>query len=235
MEKRELNHEELKAIYQLCKRKDIRYLELRIELTDHIASRIEALWEDDPRLSFKEALHKVYKSFGIFGLSEIAAEHEKTVTRRFYRAAWLAFRSWLKPPQVFAFVMAVAALLAFLVHYLVMSLIIVQLNYFISILSLGYLFWERWQLKKHLAREDSVILGSLYQSGSILYFFYLVPSHQLISFQAEDYLHFMETIHISFALGLSLFTSLLISTSYRLLNQAKGQQSELLRRLSTFS
>lgn len=235
MEKRELNQDQLKAIYQLCKRKDIRYLELRIELTDHIASRIEALWEDDPRLSFKEALHKVYKSFGIFGLSEIAAEHEKTVTRRFYRAAWLAFQSWLKPPQIFAFVMAVALLFALLVNYPIASLLIVQLNVLISIWSVAYLFWKRWQLKKNLDQEDSIILGSLYQSGTILYLFYLVPAYQILNFKVEAYLHFSQSIHMAFALGLSILTGILISTSYRLLSRAKGQQAELLRRLHSFN
>ena len=100
--KRQIQAEELEYIFNFCKKKDIYYVDLRMELVDHLTSRVEAIWEKEPNLSFQEAFHKVYKSFGIFGLSTLAEEHGKIVSKKYWSLIKQEFKLWLKPPQVFA-------------------------------------------------------------------------------------------------------------------------------------
>lgn len=224
---RELSENQLKEIYNLCKRKDIRYLELRMELVDHIASQIETLWEDEPELSFQEAFQKVYKSFGIFGLSEIAEEHEKVVAKRFYQKAWLEFKSWLKPPKVLAFITLLLAFFTLMQYYPQSSLGLVQLNMISALGILSYMFFKRRNLRNELAGDQSMLMGSIYQGGIGFYVVFMGPASNFLDFSVDAYINFSKAIHQAFALILSIINILVLTVGLRLLNSAEGQIEEL--------
>ncbi len=235
MDKRKLKQEELQEVYAFCKRKEIQYLELRMELVDHIASRIESHWEEDPNLTFKDAFHKVYKSFGIFGLSEVAEAHEKTVAKRFYQKAWLEFKSWLKPPKVMAFALVLMLFLSLVYYYPPSSLALVQLNYLVAIVGLIFMFWKKRSLAKSLDGDQSMLMGSVYQGGIIFYVVFMGPGFNVLKFDASDYLHSTAIIHQAFALSLTLINVLLLVVVGRLLQTAESQLDELRQRIAVYS
>jgi hypothetical protein len=38
---------------------------------DHLANAIETQWQENPKLSFNEALNKEFKKFGVFGFMDV--------------------------------------------------------------------------------------------------------------------------------------------------------------------
>ncbi|WP_421752591.1 hypothetical protein [Croceimicrobium sp.] len=235
MEERRLSQEELIEIYDLCKRKDIRYLELRLELVDHIASRVEELWQEQPQLSFKEAFHKVYKSFGIFGLSKVAEEHEKVVTRRFWITVWKELKLWFKIPQVLLTLLIFGTLYLLMLNWPVLSQVIYVINYVAIISLVIYIFRERRQMSKTLGGDQSMIMGSLYQSGWLFYLIYFTPFNNWILFNQDGFFNLLLTGKgILINALLSFFSALTMVCSAKLLRMAKSETVSLLERQSHF-
>ncbi len=236
MDKRKLSQEQLQEVYAFCKRKDIQYLELRMELVDHIASRIESLWEDQPELSFKDAFHKVYKSFGIFGLSEVAEEHNKLVLKRFYREAWQELLNWFRVPQIFATLSGLFGLyflldsfpkLAVLIFYGILATIFAV---FI------YAYVERRRMRKALDGDLSITMGSLYQWGWLIYFFYFIPFQNLGILNTDSYSDLLQWIedYRFVALFYCLLTFILCLSSIKLVRKGRNQIEALKQKQSFY-
>ena len=65
MTERKLTPEQIDNLFELCEIHNVHYYDVQIELVDHIASAIEALWETNPELSFEEVIFLVGEQFGI--------------------------------------------------------------------------------------------------------------------------------------------------------------------------
>lgn len=235
MDKRTISRDELKQIYDFCRRKDIQYLELRMELVDHIASRIEEHWQEKPGLSFKEAFRSVYQSFGIFGLSEIAAQHENLVTKRFYSAIWQEFLSWIKAPQI---ILTLALSLGFFYGIQEYSYLVPILWVALGAFALGmviYLHYFRRKLKRALNGDQSILMGSLYQWGMTLYLLYFIPINNWFLY-SEKFGWDMATRTIDFIIPsfLSFAAVLVMRVTWKSLQKAKSQTEGLLLRQEVF-
>ena len=96
-----ISAEEVRFLHEFCKKKDIQYLDLRIELVDHLAELVLEVQENHPNLNFKEAFYRVYKSYGIFGFLEVAEQHEKQMQKRYWREIWQTIKKWITLPRIF--------------------------------------------------------------------------------------------------------------------------------------
>lgn len=65
MEARKLSQEEIDKLFELCEFHNVHYYDVQIELVDHMATSIEALWETNPQLQFEEAAFQVGEQFNI--------------------------------------------------------------------------------------------------------------------------------------------------------------------------
>lgn len=95
-----LNKEQIKEIHDFTVRKRVRYLDVQLEMVDHMASGIEAMLEQNPEMSFQDALNKEYKKFGIFGFAKIVEEKQKAIERKFSRGIIDEFLFLIKWPQM---------------------------------------------------------------------------------------------------------------------------------------
>lgn len=236
MAKRELTQKELQEIYAFCKRKDIQYLELRMELVDHIASRIEALWEDQPKMSFQEAFHKIYKSFGIFGLSEVAEGHNKVVLKRFYQKAWHELIHWFKMPQIFATLSGLVALY-FLLNSFPPLAVVVFYGILATVLGVFiYAYVERRRMRKVLDGDLSVTMGSLYQWGWLIYFFYFLPFQNLGILATDSYMELVQGIqnYRFIMLIYCLITFVLCLSGIKLVRMGRNQIEALKQKQSFY-
>lgn len=77
MPKREISKIEMEQLHAFCLQHHVKFYDIRLELTDHLASNIEALWIDYPNMTFENALEKVYANYGPTGFRKIIADREK--------------------------------------------------------------------------------------------------------------------------------------------------------------
>ncbi len=123
MSKRKLTPEEINQLFELCEFHNVHYYDVQIELVDHIASSIEALWETSPELSFEEAISMVVEQFGIdpgfnvaydsllppisgkthigeSGFEAIKEAKEKELRRKYDRLQWKYIGEFFKLPKI---------------------------------------------------------------------------------------------------------------------------------------
>jgi len=65
MKPQKLTDEEINKLFELCEFHNVHYYDVQIELVDHLASSIEALWETNPQLPFEEAVFNIGEQFNV--------------------------------------------------------------------------------------------------------------------------------------------------------------------------
>jgi hypothetical protein len=224
---RKLGPEELAYLHDYCKKKDIIYIDLRIELVDHLAELIQARWAEHPTEDFRTAFHNVYKSFGIFGFMEIAEQHQAAMQKRYRRGIWQFFKSWLTPPKV------LATGFLFTLIYLLVSRVdgannVVMIGAGIVFLaSIVLTVWQYQSNKKIMNNEKNMLMGGsgqgLYWFG---YFLWIIIFNSGLN--ANEYLTEQPWFVATIFLVIVLFTA----ANYSLLKKAKEELIALKEKLA---
>ncbi len=173
MNTHKITKEHIAYLHKFCKKKDVIYVDLRIELVDHLCELIQSEWEKNPQLSFRDAFHKVYKSFGIFGFMDIAAQHEKAVQKRYWKEIWLFFKKWITPPRIL-----LTLTIALLVFFLLDNFVELRAPFMIGtgliyVSSMGYNLFQFMRNKRILNEQNILMGGSRQGFGWLFYFLYL--------------------------------------------------------------
>lgn len=138
---KKINAEQLAQLFDFTRKHYVEYHDLQSELADHLAHAIEQRWEEQPSLSFDEALQAEFKKFGIFGFSDIVAERHNALFKRYYGLVWQEFRSVLKLPVLLFTMVATWGMYHALMAY--------QYSHaFFMLAFLATSTWKLWQLKK---------------------------------------------------------------------------------------
>jgi hypothetical protein len=225
-EEREVKQEQLRYIYDFCKRKDIVFVDLRMELVDHLASRVEAIWKQEPDLSFELAFHRVYKSFGIFGMGTIVDEYSKVVWKKYWTLIKSEFGHWLKLPQVFAAILFMLVCYYSLESFALLGPIVWILIYSGIMGTFIYMLLKSKRLIKKMGGERSMLLSSPRYFWLIIHLLYLMPLN-----------HF----HVFFTASIPLPTTLMLSFSLvfaianlKILKLAQDQTDSLKERMQYY-
>ncbi|HTN17109.1 MAG TPA: hypothetical protein VL092_05480 [Chitinophagaceae bacterium] len=97
---REVSKEEIEQLHWFCKRHYVVQYDVRVELVDHLASSIEALWQKDASLHFESALDHVYRSYGTTGFRKLMKEKELAVEQAFQKGLGRAFAAMFAWPNI---------------------------------------------------------------------------------------------------------------------------------------
>lgn len=143
---KKINTEQLAQLFDFTRKHYVEYHDLQSELADHLAHAIEQRWEEEPSLSFDEALQTEFKKFGIFGFSDIVAERHNALFKRYYKLVWKEFRAVLKLPVLLFAMVATWGMYHTLVAW----------QYSYAFFMLGFLItssWKLWRLKRQYRRN----------------------------------------------------------------------------------
>ena len=234
---RELTKEELKYIFDFCKKWDVEYVDLRLELVDHMASKITVLWKENPNLTFKEAFHQVYKSFGIFGLLNVVEEHRKIVYKKYMTELKNGFKEWLTPPRV------LATLLMMSIFYLLFDLApfilapaFVTLMLGLIVAGLWLVLWSK-KLSKYINGEETMLLSTPKWFVWIIYFIVMVPFNTFnrAIFYGEIDLAFLHNPTGAFVASLiTTFSILYVAVNVKIVQMAKEQLADMKKQMALF-
>lgn len=73
---RKITEQEIKLLFDFTKKHYVEFYDVQVELVDHLANAIEAQWEENPKLSFEDALQIEFKKFGIFGFTGLVKKNK---------------------------------------------------------------------------------------------------------------------------------------------------------------
>lgn len=233
---RELTQEQLKYIFDVCKKWDVEYVDLRLELVDHIVSHISDIWKNEPDLPFKDAFHRVYKSFGIYGLYSIVEEHQKIMNRRYWQEMKNGLKVWITPPRVIATLCLPAVLYSFF-KLIPMSVAPMLLTTFLLVVvGAIVLALKSRNLSKRIEGERTMLLSTPRQFLWIVYFLFFVPFQPVYShliFAKETNAAFLLTTPgIIFTTAIITISLITLAIHFRIIHLAENQLDEISKQLS---
>ncbi|WP_323758120.1 hypothetical protein [Roseivirga sp.] len=96
-----LTTDQIAAIRTFINKRGFNTIEVEMEALDHMASKVEALLEEQPYINFDLAITKAHSSFGIYGLSTLAESIEGGLLQRFKRQFFKELLSYFSSTKIF--------------------------------------------------------------------------------------------------------------------------------------
>lgn len=164
MEKKTLSLEQIDQLYLFTRQHFVEWYDLQSELVDHLANAIETEWQENPKLSFDEALKVQFKKFGIFGFTGVIEERQKGLTKKYNALFWSYYKEFFKLPKIILTLFSIYLLYKFFAFFEKPEYVFVTL--LISILGISAIIFikktkelerkEKQTLKKWLFEEVAV-------------------------------------------------------------------------------
>ena len=101
-----LTPEQIDRLYQFTRQHYVEWYDLQTELVDHLANAIEQQWQENPKISFEDALQIEFKKFGIFGFMDVVEKRKAALGKKYNLLIWKHFKSFFKIPQIIGVIIA---------------------------------------------------------------------------------------------------------------------------------
>jgi hypothetical protein len=165
--KRELTQEQITQLFDFTRKHYVEYYDVQVELVDHLASSIETEMEQNPNLSFEQALNKVFSGFGIFGFDGITYTKASALAKQ-QRKLWLnKFIELLQWPNLIKSI-CLYGVIYMLFNYLPKNIIAISLG----LLMATYCFYDMIKSIKYIKKNMSkklVLIEHMYQFIGVFY------------------------------------------------------------------
>ena len=120
-----LTSQQIDRLYQFTRQHYVEWYDLQTELVDHLANSIETQWQENPKISFDDALQVEFKKFGVFGFMTVVEERQVVLGKKYNKLVWQHFKSFFTIPKIIGtatvFAILVQLLLKFEHAYLIVS------------------------------------------------------------------------------------------------------------------
>jgi hypothetical protein len=152
-----LSPDQIQKLYNFTRQHYVEYYDLQTELVDHLANSIENQWQENPKISFEEALQKEFKKFGVFGFQDVVEQRQKALNKKYNKLVWEHFKDFFSVPKIIGSVTAVFGLFYVLKHFY-FSEILAVLMIGIILIVFSYLFIKNRKIQKRKKETDKVWL-----------------------------------------------------------------------------
>lgn len=95
-----LTNQQISQLFEFTKKHYVEYYDVQVELVDHLAVAIERIWEENPDLSFEEALHLEFKKFGVFGFTGLVEKKKSALTSYYANLIWKEILNFFSFPKI---------------------------------------------------------------------------------------------------------------------------------------
>ena len=95
-----LNQDQIQELYTFTRKHFVEHYDLQTELVDHLANGIEQQWKESPTLTFREALNREFKKFGIFGFQDVVTERMKAMEKKYRAIIWRFYKQYFTLPKI---------------------------------------------------------------------------------------------------------------------------------------
>jgi len=204
---KKLDANQIDHLYIFTQQHFVEYYDLQTELVDHLANAIETLWETKPQLTFDEALQIEFKKFGVYGFSDVVAERQKALGKRYMKLMARYFKDFFKLPRILLTIaIFVVTYKAFLFQPMLYVPVILMLQ--------GFSFYrivkqkKKYKLKTETTGKRWLLEELIYKGNTILGFSGITM--QCIQFTFHDHLRPVYIAIMTFVFVLSLMHSYIV-------------------------
>jgi len=103
---------QIKELYKFTRKHFVEHYDLQTELVDHLAHGIEAQWQLNPQMTFKEARLKEFRKFGITGFEKVIRKRRNSMTKRYWKIILRFYKEYFQLPKILGTLMGILSLTA---------------------------------------------------------------------------------------------------------------------------
>ncbi|RTY70348.1 hypothetical protein [Flavobacterium sp. LB2P53] len=152
-----LTAEQIDQLYFFTRQHYVEYYDLQTELVDHLANAIETEWQQNPKLTFDEVLHKEFRKFGVFGFMDVVESRQVVLGKKYNRIVWSHFKGFFTIPKIILTGFLILAVFYFLKEYYTKEIFTATMLFLISSM-LTFLFFENRKMKKRKQETGKIWL-----------------------------------------------------------------------------
>ncbi|APU10118.1 hypothetical protein A5M85_07420 [Cellulophaga lytica] len=167
-----LTKEQIEKLSAFTRKHYVVHYDLQTELVDHLSNGIEEQWQQNPKLSFDDALQVEFKKFGVFGFMDVVDSKRNQMNKRYYRLILNYCKEYFKFPKILLILGCI-----FTFNF---SLNFFSDNYKLDVINGVLLFAAALLLISSFANKKKLKEGKrwllkdiIYQFGNSIAFFYL--------------------------------------------------------------
>jgi len=167
-----ISQDQIKDLYTFTEKHFVEWYDVQTELVDHLANGIELQWQNDPNLTFDEALKLEFGKFGIMGFSEVVEEKTKSLDRYYRKLVWEYFKDYFKLPKIIISFFIVYAVYLGLYHLENKLIIIIPIAITLVIIHFYHLYKSSKNIKLRQKETNKKWLfeNSFLQLGGLIHF-----------------------------------------------------------------
>lgn len=98
---KKITAEQYGQLFAFIRKRYVEFYDLQCELADHLANGIETLWEQNPHVSFDDALQQEFKKFGVFGFMQVVEQRQAALYKKYTGLLWHYAKDFLRLPKIF--------------------------------------------------------------------------------------------------------------------------------------
>ena len=102
-----LSSEQIERLYLFTRQHYVEYYDLQTELVDHLANAIEEQWQQNPKLSFEEALQIEFKKFGVFGFMDVVEQRQSALNKKYNKLVLNELKTFFSVPKIIGTISAI--------------------------------------------------------------------------------------------------------------------------------
>jgi membrane-associated protease RseP (regulator of RpoE activity) len=102
-----LTVEQIDRLYQFTRQHYVEYYDLQTELVDHLANAIEEQWQENPKISFEDALQIEFKKFGVFGFMNVVEQRQSALNKKYSKMVWNELKGFFSIPKIIGTISAI--------------------------------------------------------------------------------------------------------------------------------
>lgn len=183
-----LSLEQIERLYVFTHQHFVEYYDLQTELVDHLANAIQAQWQENPKLSFEQALQIEFKKFGVFGFMTVVEQRQAALNKKYSLLVLNELKTFFSVPKIIGTISAIGIVYWF-VKSLLMGIVIMQTLFFILIglyiIGMTVLWRKNKNRNQKIGKKwlfQEIIFGYSAFSGLIQ-----IPLQLIIRFNRENY------------------------------------------------
>ena len=155
-----LTTQQIEYVSNYIKSFDIKWYELQVELTDHMVTSMEEIWEKDPELTFNQLkLNAANKFVGDSSFKSIQEVRKRILQKEYRKVQWKMITEYLKFPKIFGSILLVYLAYTFSAYFVSPQKYLAVL--FCSLLLIGLPSLYYWWKSKEIDGKNFLTLETL--------------------------------------------------------------------------
>lgn len=154
-------------LYLFTQQHYVEWYDLQSELVDHLANAIETQWQQNPKLTFDEALNVEFKKFGVFGFMDVVESRQRVLGKKYNRIILKHFKTFFGVPKIIVTIVMTLSLFSILKATKYNGYIFLGLYFVLIVFSFYEIFKNRRVRKEKVNQKKWLLEDIINQYGSI--------------------------------------------------------------------